>query len=69
MLKVHTPEMLDTVRNYTNYEIGVYGADGCVRAAEEIGRKADVGIVKLERVKEIERENHHDIIAMVVAFT
>ena len=40
-----------------------------VEAAEEIGRKADVGIVKLERVKEIERETHHDIMAMVVAFT
>jgi adenylosuccinate lyase len=38
-------------------------------AAEEIGRKADVGIVKLERVKEIERETHHDIMAMVMAFT
>jgi adenylosuccinate lyase len=38
-------------------------------AAEEIGRKADVGIVKLERVKEIERETRHDIMAMVVAFT
>ena len=40
-----------------------------VEAAEELGRKADVGIVKLERVKEIERETHHDIMAMVVAFT
>ena len=40
-----------------------------VEEAEEIGRKADVGIVKLERVKEIERETHHDIMAMVMAFT
>ena len=40
-----------------------------VEAAEEIGRKADVGVVKLERVKEIERETHHDIMAMVMAFT
>ena len=38
-------------------------------AAEEIARKAKVGIVKLERVKEIERETHHDIMAMVRALT
>ena len=36
-------------------------------AAEEIGRKAKVGIVKLERVKEIEAEIHHDLLAMVYA--
>ncbi len=38
-------------------------------AAEEIARKAKVGIVKLDRVKEIERETHHDIMAMVRALT
>jgi adenylosuccinate lyase len=40
-----------------------------VEAAEEIGKNADVGVVKLERVKEIEREIHHDIMAMVMALT
>jgi adenylosuccinate lyase len=34
-------------------------------AAKEIERKAKVGIVKLKRVKEIEKEIHHDIMAMV----
>lgn len=38
-----------------------------IEAAEEIGRKADIGIVKLERMKEIEGEIHHDIMAMVRA--
>ena len=38
-------------------------------AAEEIERKAKVGIVRLERVKEIDREIHHDIMAMVRALT
>jgi len=38
-------------------------------AAEEIGRKAKVDLVRLERVKEIERETHHDIMAMVMALT
>jgi len=36
-------------------------------AAEEIGRKAKVGLVKLGRVKEIEAELHHDLLAMVYA--
>jgi len=36
-------------------------------AAEEIARKAKVGVVKLERVKEIERETRHDVMAMVRA--
>lgn len=38
-------------------------------ASEEIERKAEVGVVKLERVKEIEREIHHDTMAMVKALT
>ncbi len=38
-------------------------------AAEEIGRKAKIEFVKLKRVKEIERETHHDIMAMVRALT
>ncbi len=38
-------------------------------AAEEIARKGKVGIVKLDRVKEIDREIHHDLMAMVRAFT
>ena len=38
-------------------------------ASEEIERKAKVGVVKLERVKEIEREIHHDTMAMVKALT
>ena len=37
--------------------------------AKEIARKAKVGIVKLERVKEIEAEIHHDIMSMVRALT
>ena len=36
-------------------------------AAEEIERKAKVGLVRLERVKEIEAELHHDLLAMVYA--
>ncbi len=38
-------------------------------AAEEITRKASVKYVKLERVKEIEDQIHHDLMAMVKAFT
>jgi len=38
-----------------------------LEAAEEIGRKAKVGLVRLERVKEIEAEIHHDLLAMVYA--
>jgi adenylosuccinate lyase len=38
-------------------------------AAEEIAVKGKVGIVKLDRVKEIDREIHHDLMAMVRAFT
>jgi adenylosuccinate lyase len=40
-----------------------------VEATEEIGRKAKVGTVMLERVKEIDREIHHDLMAMVRALT
>jgi len=36
-------------------------------AAEEIERKAKVGVVKLDRVKEIEAETHHDLLALVYA--
>lgn len=39
-----------------------------LEAAEEIERKAKVELVKLERVKEIEAEIHHDLLAMVYAF-
>lgn len=38
-------------------------------AAEEINRKASLEFVKLERVKEIENEIHHDLMAMVKAFS
>ncbi|MBI3987160.1 MAG: adenylosuccinate lyase, partial [Lentisphaerae bacterium] len=38
-------------------------------AAEEIARKASLEFVKLERVKAIEDEIHHDLMAMVKAFT
>ena len=38
-------------------------------AAEEIAEKGKVDIVKLDRVKEIDREIHHDLMAMVRAFT
>jgi len=38
-------------------------------AAEEIARKAKVGIVTLERVKEIEKETRHDVMAMVKALS
>ena len=34
-------------------------------AAEEISRKANLNYVKLERVNEIEKEIHHDLMAMV----
>ncbi|MFX0020914.1 MAG: adenylosuccinate lyase [Candidatus Hermodarchaeota archaeon] len=34
-------------------------------AAEEISKKANLNYVKLERVKEIDREIHHDLMAMV----
>jgi len=34
-------------------------------AAEEIGKKANIKDVKIERVKEIDREIHHDLMAMV----
>ncbi len=37
------------------------------QAAEEIARKAKVGIVRVERVKEIEKETKHDLLAMVYA--
>jgi adenylosuccinate lyase len=36
-------------------------------AAEEIERKAKVGIVKVERVNEIEKRTKHDLLAMVYA--
>ena len=36
-------------------------------AAEEINRKASTKYVKLERVKEIERETKHDVVAMIKA--
>ncbi|MFB0558333.1 MAG: adenylosuccinate lyase [Candidatus Bathyarchaeia archaeon] len=39
-----------------------------VEAAEEIERKAKVELVRLERVKKIEAELHHDLLAMVYAF-
>jgi len=38
-------------------------------AAEEISRKASTKFVKLERVKGIEEEIHHDLMAMVKALT
>ncbi|WEU41098.1 MAG: adenylosuccinate lyase [Candidatus Odinarchaeum yellowstonii] len=38
-------------------------------AAEEISRKASVKYVKLQRVKEIEDQIHHDLMAMVKALT
>jgi len=36
-------------------------------AAEEINKKANLSYVKLDRVKEIDREIHHDLMAMVKA--
>ncbi|MFX0175773.1 MAG: adenylosuccinate lyase [Candidatus Hodarchaeota archaeon] len=38
-------------------------------AAEEIMKKANLRYVKLERVKEIDKEIHHDLMAMVKALT
>ena len=38
-----------------------------IRAAEEIAKKANLSYVKLERMKQIEKEIHHDIMAMVRA--
>ena len=37
--------------------------------AEEIARVATTGIVKVERIKEIEKETNHDIMAMIKAMT
>ena len=37
------------------------------KAAEEIARKASTKYVKVERVKEIDRDIHHDLMAMVKA--
>ncbi|MHA1410074.1 MAG: adenylosuccinate lyase [Candidatus Odinarchaeia archaeon] len=37
-------------------------------AADEISRKASIKYVKVERVKEIDKEIHHDLMAMVKAF-
>ncbi|UCD45651.1 MAG: adenylosuccinate lyase [Candidatus Bathyarchaeota archaeon] len=48
---------------HTHAELGTIPLE----AAEEIGRKAKVGIVKLERVKEIEAETYHDLLSMVYA--
>lgn len=39
------------------------------QAAEEISKKADIKFVKLERVKEIEEQIQHDLMAMVKALT
>ncbi|MFX1598295.1 MAG: adenylosuccinate lyase, partial [Promethearchaeota archaeon] len=36
-----------------------------VKAAKEIAEKATTKLVKLERVKEIDKEIHHDLMAMV----
>jgi len=38
-------------------------------AADEITKKANLNYVKIERVKEIESEIHHDVMAMVKALT
>jgi adenylosuccinate lyase len=38
-------------------------------AADEINRKANLNYVKLERVKEIDRKIHHDLMAMVKGLT
>jgi len=38
-------------------------------AAEEISAKANIEYVKIERVKEIDREIHHDLMAMVKGLT
>jgi adenylosuccinate lyase len=38
-------------------------------AAEEIGRKANTNFVKVERMKAIEKEIHHDLMAMVKALS
>ncbi|MHA1269203.1 MAG: adenylosuccinate lyase [Candidatus Helarchaeota archaeon] len=40
-----------------------------LNAANEISKKANIKFVKLERVKEIEAEIHHDLMAMVKALT
>ncbi|MFX1362943.1 MAG: adenylosuccinate lyase [Promethearchaeota archaeon] len=40
-----------------------------VKAAKEIAEKATTKLVKLERVKEIDKEIHHDLMAMVKAFS
>ena len=46
-------------------ELGVIPGE----AAETIGQKANLNFVKLERVKQIEEETKHDLMAMVKALT
>ncbi len=36
LLKVHTPRMLEEVKNYSGYHGALYCADGCVKAAEKV---------------------------------
>lgn len=36
LLKIHTREMIDRIKSYANYDAGVYGAGGCVMAAEKV---------------------------------
>ncbi|MBS7630950.1 adenylosuccinate lyase [Candidatus Bathyarchaeota archaeon] len=40
-----------------------------IEAASEIERKAKIGFVKLDRIKELEEETHHDLLSMVKALS
>jgi adenylosuccinate lyase len=70
MYAVWTEE--EKLQNWLNVEVALAWAHaelGTIpkSAAEEIERKAKVGIVKIERCKQIEEKTKHDLLAMVYA--
>ncbi|MHA1470858.1 MAG: adenylosuccinate lyase [Candidatus Asgardarchaeia archaeon] len=72
MIKIFSEE--NTLRKWLEVEAALAQAHAEVgnipkEAADEITKKASLEYVKLERVKEIEREIQHDLMAMVRALT
>jgi len=76
--RYHYPEMYAVfteeakLQNWLDVEVALAWAHaelGTIpkAAAKEIERKAKVGVVKVERVKEIEEKTKHDLLAMVYA--
>ena len=63
--KLQTWLTVEAALSKANAKLGIISE----KAAEEISKKADIKFVKLERVKEIEREIDHDLMAMVKALT